>query len=134
MSQENVDVARRAVDAWNRGDLDAWLETGHPEIEWTSGIASEVAGTEVVYRGAQEMRGFWNEWHSLWDLTVDLSEARDFGDTVVMLGRIHTHSKTSGIDLDRPVVYVVALEGGLIRKMRAYQDLDVALEAVGLRK
>jgi ketosteroid isomerase-like protein len=48
MSQENVDVTRRSLEAWNRGDLDAWLETGHPEIEWISGIASEVEGTEAV--------------------------------------------------------------------------------------
>jgi ketosteroid isomerase-like protein len=134
MSQENVDVARRSLDAWNRGDLNAWLETGHPEIEWTSGIATEVEGTEAVYRGEEEMRGFWDEWHSLWDLTIEVSEIRDFGDTVLALGHIQTHGKTSGVDLERPVAYVYELEGGLVRKVRAYQDENQALEAVGLRE
>src|SRR5436190_8848899 len=97
MSQETVDVARRSLDAWNRDDLDAWLETGHPEIEWTSGIATEVRGGAQVYRGELEMRRFWDEWHSVWDLTVEVSEVRDLGDTVVTLGRIRTRGKTSGI-------------------------------------
>ena len=134
MAQENVEVARRSLDAWNRGDLDAWLETGHPEIEWISGIATEVSGTDQVFRGEAEMRGFWDEWHSLWDLTIEVSEIRDLGDTVVTLGRIRTRGKTSGIDLERPVAYVFQLEGGLIRQARAYQAPDKALEAAGVRE
>jgi ketosteroid isomerase-like protein len=134
MSQENVDVARRAMDAWNRGDIEGWLESGHPDIEWTSGIATEVSGTEQVYRGEVEMRRFWDEWHSLWDLTVEIWDIRDLGDRVVTIGRIQTHGKTSGIDLERPVAYVFEFEGGLIRKLRAYADPGEALEAVGLQK
>jgi ketosteroid isomerase-like protein len=122
------------LDAWNRGDLDACLETGHPQIEWISGIASEVEGTEAVYRGGEEMRGFWDEWQSLWDLTIEVSEIRDFGETVVTVGRIRTRGKTSGIDLERPVAYVFELDGGLVRKVRAYQDPDQALKAVELRE
>jgi ketosteroid isomerase-like protein len=134
MSQENVDVARRAMDTWNRGDVDGWLETGHPKIEWTSGIATEVSGTEQVYRGEVEMRRFWDEWHSLWDLNVEIWDIRDLGDTVVTIGRIRTRGKTSGIVLDRPVAYVFEFEDRLIRKLRAYADPDQALEAVGLRE
>jgi ketosteroid isomerase-like protein len=33
MSQENVDTVRRTFDAWNRDDVDGWLEAAHPEIE-----------------------------------------------------------------------------------------------------
>jgi hypothetical protein len=36
MSRENVDVALRAFDAWNRGDIDAWLALVHADIEWFS--------------------------------------------------------------------------------------------------
>jgi hypothetical protein len=30
MSIENVDAVRRCLDGWNRGDVDAWLESAHP--------------------------------------------------------------------------------------------------------
>ncbi len=134
MSQENVDVARGAMDAWNRGDLEAWLATGHPDIEWISAVVAEVEGAERVYRGLAEMRRFWDEWHSVWDLTIEISEARDLGDTVVLLGRMRTRGRASGVPLERPVAYVSEFEGGLIRKIRAYRDPEEALEAVGLRE
>jgi ketosteroid isomerase-like protein len=31
MSQENVELVRRAIGAWNRRDLKAWLDSFHPE-------------------------------------------------------------------------------------------------------
>jgi ketosteroid isomerase-like protein len=134
MSQENVDVTLRAFGAWNRGHLDAWLESVHPDIEWISEIASAVEGTEAVFRGHAELRRFWDEFHSVWDLTIEVSEVRDLGGTVVALGRIRTRGRASGIDLERPVAYVGEFDGGLIRRLRAYQDQDQALEAVGLRE
>src|SRR5437016_9259262 len=132
MSQENVELARRAFEAWNRGDADAWVEFHHPEIEWFSEIAGRLEGAETVYRGRAGMRRFWDEWHSVWDLTIEISEFRDLGDTVVALGRMRAHGKASGIDFEGPVAYVGEYEGGLVRKLRAYLDPNQALEAVGL--
>ena len=34
MSQENVALARKAIDALNRGDLDAWLAFLSPDVVW----------------------------------------------------------------------------------------------------
>jgi ketosteroid isomerase-like protein len=34
MSQENVEIVRAATEAFNRGDLEAWLADADPEIEW----------------------------------------------------------------------------------------------------
>jgi hypothetical protein len=31
MSQENVEIVRRGIDAWNRADLDDWLAAFTPE-------------------------------------------------------------------------------------------------------
>jgi ketosteroid isomerase-like protein len=120
------------VYRWNRGDVDAWLEFIQPEIEWSSAIARRVEGAETVWRGPGELRRFWDEWHSLWDLTIEVSESRDLGDTVVVLGRIRTHAEASGIDLEGPVAYVFEFDGGLVRKVRGYLDPSEALGAVGL--
>ena len=132
MSQENVDRAQRTFEAWNRGDVDALLELAHPEIEWSSAIARQLQGSETVYRGRLGLRQFWDEWHSVWDLVIEISEYRDLGDTVVALGRMRAHGKASAIDIEQPVAYVGQFEGGLVRKLRAYLDPAEALEAVGL--
>jgi ketosteroid isomerase-like protein len=132
MSQENVDTARGAIDAWNRGDVDAYVESFHPQCEWYSAVVGSMEGEGTVYRGHRELRRFWDEWHSVWDLTIEVSEYRDLGDTILTLGRMRARGKASGIDLDVPVAYVGESEEGLIRKLRAYLDPKQALEAVGL--
>ena len=88
MSQENVDAVRGSLDGWNRGDVDALVEHAHPQIEWYSEVAQRIEGSETVYRGLEEMRRYWDEWHSLWAVTIEVTEIRDLGDTVVALARI----------------------------------------------
>ena len=132
MSQENVEAVRRAVDGWNRSDIDAWMESAHPDVEWSSGVARLVEGTQTVWRGRDEVRRFWDEWHSLWDLSIAITDFRDLGDTVVALGGMQIRGKASGVDLAQSVAYVVEFEGSLIRRMTAYMDPSEALEAVGL--
>jgi hypothetical protein len=36
MPRENVEVFRRAVEAYNRRDVDAFLEEFDPSVEWRS--------------------------------------------------------------------------------------------------
>ena len=134
MSRENVKRVRRSVDGWNRGDLDAWMEPAHPEVEWSSEVARRVEGSDTVYRGKAGLRRFWNEFHSVWDLKIDISETRDLGDTVVALGKVRTRGAASRIDLEQPIAYVFEFDGGLARRIRAYFDSEQALEAAGLRE
>jgi ketosteroid isomerase-like protein len=133
MSRENVDAARRSLDAWNRGDADAWLDSAHSDIEFFSAVAGRMEGSETVFRGTAEMRRFWDESHLVWDLAIDISELRDLGNTVLVLGRIRTRGEASGVDLEGPVAYVFEFEGGLARRVRAYLDHQQALDALGLR-
>jgi ketosteroid isomerase-like protein len=103
MSQEHVDVVRRNLAAWHDGDLDAWLATGHPEVEGISEIARRVEDLERVYRGHDGLRRYWDDWHSVWDVTIDVEEMRDL---------------------------VYGFEGALIRRSRAYLDPQQALDAI----
>ena len=49
MSQENVEAFLKAADAYTRGDLEAYLETAHPDVEWYP-FSAEAEGGEA-YRG-----------------------------------------------------------------------------------
>ena len=134
MSQENVDLARRHIAAWNRGDVDTWVELFHPEAEYISELIGRMEGADNVFRGRTGVRRFWDEWHSVWDLTVEVSEIRDLGNTVLTIGRNRARGRGSEIDLDVPMAYVGEVEDGLIRRLRAYHDPTEALEAVGLSR
>jgi hypothetical protein len=68
MSQENVEAVRRCLDGSNRGYFEAWGRDAHPGVEWYSAVSRAVEGAEGARQGVAEMRGFWDEWHSVWDL------------------------------------------------------------------
>jgi ketosteroid isomerase-like protein len=132
MSQGNVEVVLKMFDGWNRGDIEAWLHASHPKVEYYSAVAALVDGRDRVWRGRAELRQFWDEWHSVWDLAVEVAQTRDFGDTVIAIGRFRTRGRASRLELDSPVAYVVEFESGLVRRVRAYLDPSKALEAVSL--
>ena len=52
MSQENVEVTRKAVDAWNRRDPDLWRSYATPDIEWTPAGPAAVEG--IVFSGTAD--------------------------------------------------------------------------------
>ena len=132
MSRENVEAVLRALRGWNDGAVEAWLQDVHPKAEWRSAIARRMEGSDAVHRGHRELRQFWEEWHSVWDVTIQVAETRDLGDTVVALGRMRTRGEASGVDLESPVGYVFVFEDGLVRKATAFMGHAEALEAVGL--
>jgi len=55
MSQENVEIVRRAFEAFNRGDLDAAVVDLAADCEYTSSGA--IPGTTDTYRGLRDTSG-----------------------------------------------------------------------------
>ena len=104
MSQENVEIVRRCLDGWNRGDFDAWMDSSHshPEIEWSSEVTMRMEGSEAVFRGRDGLRKYWDEWHALWEVRIDPTEIRDLGDTVLVIAQTRTRVEASGIDIRGP--------------------------------
>ena len=129
MSSHHVESVLRSFEGWNRGDVDAWLEGAHPEIEWYSEVVRRVEGAEAVYRGTDEMRRYWDEWHAVWDITVELKEVRDLGETVLAFAELHSTGLASGAGVDQPVAFVFEFDGGLARRVRVFFDQQEAIEA-----
>jgi ketosteroid isomerase-like protein len=132
MSQENVEVVRRLIDGWKGGDREAWLALSHPDVEWSSAILRQVEGGEAVRRGRTELGQFWDEWHALWDVDIEVSELRDLGDTVLALAQLRTRGKSSGAEVERSIGYTFEFEDARVRRARAYPSPEEALEAAGL--
>jgi ketosteroid isomerase-like protein len=133
MSQENVEVVRGLMDAWNRGDREGWLAPSHPEVEWSSAVLRQVQG-ETIHRGRVALGRFWDEWHTLWSLKVEVSELRDLGDSVLALARLRTTGRSSGVEVERSIGYLFQFEDGLVRRAQAYLSPEEALKAAGLRE
>jgi SnoaL-like domain len=98
MSQENVESCRQNMEAWGRDDLDSWLATMDPIVEWHAAVERLVEGTENFYRGHEGMRRLWHFWRTEFeDFEIEAQELRDAGDDrVVLLGRIRWRGLASG--------------------------------------
>jgi ketosteroid isomerase-like protein len=132
MSQEDVETVSRAIDAWNRGDLDGFLAGAHPDLEWHPVLAAGVEGTGGVYRGHDGARQFWAEFRAMFDeFWITIQSARAVGTSVVVLGRIEGRAH-SGVPVDTPWGAVLEMRNGLCVKTEEFLDHQSALKSAGL--
>jgi len=129
VSEENVKVVRKAIDAFSRHDVATFTGLTTADIEWKVGLAAvegEVfRGHEGVRTYFERLRGAWSEFHFLGD------EYRDEGETVVVLGRLRGFGRGGGVPVESPVGAVWDLRGGKIWRLRAYLTHEEAIAAAG---
>jgi ketosteroid isomerase-like protein len=136
MSEENVETARRALEAWNADDLDGYLSQLHPEVEWHGSIEQAVEGNESTYRGHQGARRAWENYRggAFGHLTGHIQEIRDLGESVLGLGYFEVTGAATGIDFQQEVGLLLTFRDGKIASSRDYLSHAQALEAAGLRE
>ncbi len=132
MSRENVDAVRSSIEGWNCGDIDAWLGSPHPDVEFRpSGV---YLGVDPIYRGVAGLRRFWTTFREPWEsLQVRIDQMREVGDDVVLLGTFDGHAR-DGMSVQREVAWVWRFVNDLCVRVDAYGTWKEALEAAGLRE
>jgi uncharacterized protein len=132
MSQENVDIVRRATDPFNRRDIPALLELLDPDVEWIP-IMAALEGR--VYRGHEGVRRWFEDLAADWEsFETSGVEYRDLGDRVLVFGSWRARGRASGVELEnRPASWLIDLKGGKIVRLQTFTDRAEALEAVGLK-
>jgi uncharacterized protein len=118
MSQENMEIARRAYEAFNRRDFDALLADWDPEVEWHQFTEFP---DRAVYPGPEELRDRFLKGQlveQFGDFSIDIEELVDAGDHVVMLGHIVAHGSASGVPIRLRVVNILEFRDGKL--FRAY--------------
>jgi ketosteroid isomerase-like protein len=129
MSQENVEVAKQALEAFRLGDIDGFLSYIHPEVEWYPRMAE----LEVSHHGHDAVRRWWaglREVFPDWSLTI--REVRDLDDFVLFHVDIAASGAGSGVGVDEDFWQVAEIQGGRIVWYRVSATEQEALEAVGL--
>jgi ketosteroid isomerase-like protein len=61
MSQENVEVFKRGVEAYDLRDIDALLEDLDPDVEWQPVLQVLLWGEATVYQGHQGVRDWFRD-------------------------------------------------------------------------
>jgi ketosteroid isomerase-like protein len=133
MSQENLESTKRAIDAWNRQDLEAFLREWHEEAGWRPAFPEGTEGTGSVFRGHDELGRAWHNVREAWsEYRVMGDDARFVGENLLVLGRIYARGIASGIEIDSDWSAVVRFRDGKIVSAWDWLDHASALEAVGL--
>jgi ketosteroid isomerase-like protein len=134
VSQQNVQVVRKALDSINRRDLDMFLEDVDPDVvtDWSRAVGPE----RGVFRGADELVGFLRSWWGAFEESeMILDEVLDAGDQVVVAFHGRQRGRGSGAVVEgRGSVLVFGLRNGRVISVTLYQERHEALEAVGVNE
>ena len=132
MSQENVELVRRAYAAFERRDLDAVVADYSPEFEYLS--AGVIPGHVGTYRG-EEYKEFivWLD-EEFSDANSQIDPLIDGGDSVVACVTLSGRGRGSGIPAAFTFWQVWKCENGKIVRGEGFTDRAEALEAAGLRE
>ena len=131
MSSANVEIVRRAYDAFNRNDPDAAIALLDPDVEWTLPAhfpdAETWRGRDRVVEGLRSMASSFDS------LNLEVHELIDAGDRVVALVHIQGRAAVTGLDLSGMGVdgHIWTLRDGRVLAVRMYGGTDDALAAIG---
>jgi ketosteroid isomerase-like protein len=125
-----IEVVRRAVETWGRGDVEGFIAMFAPDSEVTFRPDVPEPGP---FHGPEQLRewaeGFRQAWESQ-SLEIVASEVS--GDQVFVVIRLTSHGAGSGIDNVADFAFVFTVRNGLIARWRGFVEADEARAAAGL--
>jgi ketosteroid isomerase-like protein len=131
MSQQNIDLLRSAMAAYNERGPEAILTLIDPDF--VAVIPSSLSVEPDSYRGVEGMRRYFELWSEVMDEVRFLAkEFIDAGDRIVVPFRVVARSRETGLELDQHAVQVWTIRDGRALSVEAYPTKAEALRAVGI--
>ena len=126
MSQENLEIVRKAVEAYARGDLDTALTHADPDIVWNPVEEAATQGQDAIRANVER-----------WEIDFDDFEATpeeyiDAGDQVLVTIHWSGRGRGSGLQVDIRTYMVFTARDGTLIRMDEFTERSEALEAAGL--
>src|SRR5687767_600607 len=126
MSQENIEIVRRAYDALNRHDLATVLAFTDPDVVVRPRILSVEGGT---LRGHEGVRTWWDGLSSTFpDLNFEVIEVRGVDDDVTVANiQVRGHGEGSGAPFVDDVWHACRLRNGKVIWWQTFDSERAAL-------
>ena len=131
MSEENVEVVRRAFETFSSDGVEALIPFCSPDLvvypfpEWME---------DPVYHGYEGWRELLNGWtQGFEDFAPEIEQLRDAGDNrVIWLGYNTGRIRGTNVPIKQPVGGVHRLGDGLLLEIHYFMTWSETLEAAGL--
>jgi uncharacterized protein len=129
VSEENVALVMRGLEAINTSDADAMLEVADADIRFIPRRAP-VMGAYVGHGGMREFIADNAENMEVFRVTPE--EVIDAGDRIVIIGTLVVKGRGSGIEMSFPTATVTTVHDGRIVHFEEFIEREKALAAVGM--
>jgi ketosteroid isomerase-like protein len=128
VSEENVELHRRAIDAVNRRDLEGFLALSDEDVE----VVSRVVAFEGGLRGHDGVRRWWEGWFQAFpDYRVEVAEVRDLGEVTLAAMTAVGHGAGSEIPFEDNPWLACRWRDGKCVWWQVFRSEGEALEAIG---
>jgi ketosteroid isomerase-like protein len=128
--EENAEIVRFVIDAWNSRDVDAFLGHFDPDCEV---IFPPDVPEPGPFRGHAELRGWAEGFVAAWEShRAEVVEAIDAGDTILVTLRLVGRGSGSGIEMDETDTHLFTVRNGRITHWQNFNERADALAAAGL--
>jgi ketosteroid isomerase-like protein len=134
MSQQNVEVIRHAIDAYNRGDIDGFLEYWAPDavVDWSNSRGLDAR----VHQGQGEIHAFVRRFRDAFeDVRIELvGEPLEVKDGLLMAENVSYMRGREGIEVQARSAWLITCQDSKQTSLTMYQTKQDALEAAGLQE
>jgi ketosteroid isomerase-like protein len=132
MSEENLEIVRRAWEAWQQGE--PWAEFLDPDFEWDFSTIPSL-DLPVRGRGREDHVRLMDRYRRAWiDYEMAPKELIDAGDNVVVVLHETTGARGTEALIERDLFVVWTFREGKAVRLEIFSTRDEALEAAGLRE
>ena len=131
MSQENVELARRAYAALQAHDYDEWVSCFDPEVEfhsWLLELEGSFRGHEGVRQWMANVLAVFPDWKPF------IVEIRDLGDRALIHGRSRGQGAASEVGMQDDYWQAAEVRKGRVVWYAAFRTESEALEALKQRE
>jgi ketosteroid isomerase-like protein len=128
MSEENVEVVRRAITAIGGGEIPEDLIDPESEVWESPELPGELAGKGYnnLVRANENLLASFEEW------TFEPEKFFDLGERILVFIRFRATGKGSGLQTDAPMALLLTVRNGRVIEWGQFGDRRNALEAAGL--
>ena len=133
MSQENVELVRQLVRAFNEQNPKAAAVVLTPDAEWRPAYTGGGAVEGAVYRGPDGFRQYLEDLAETWsEIEGLIDEFREVGEQLLMFARIRFVGRASGLEMTQAITGLFTFRNGKIAVAQYFLERAGALEAAGL--
>src|SRR5260370_6197054 len=133
MSEENVELSRRFIEAFNARDVQAMIALVDPNGKFHPLFAATVGGV-TVYRGHDGLRRWHRDFEDAWGdgIRIEPEAYFDLGEQTLIFYVVRGRGRQSGAEVAMPLALVATWRDGLNVYAKVFDYRVDALSELGV--